>query len=268
MTRLQKILSIITLVFMVFAVPASAFAATSFDNGVTFTYPDTALCGTEGTFSASGLQAGWRVVGSLEMKKYTDNIGTTVNLGTFNFNDVVGVGETTWSQTFSYPAEALWQLYPDGSVGFNLYFNIAVYDGDHEVAHGKWDYEVCCIPQHGPGTGTPGYWKTHPEAWPVTSLVIGGVSYTREQAIALMLLPDGDKTLTLFRALVSAELNVLIGNADTCVDGTMAAAHTWLATYPPLSGVVGKSAAWKAGEPLYLTLDAYNNGLLCAPHRD
>ena len=27
------------------------------------------------------------------------------------------------------------------------------------------------------------------------------------------------------------------------------------------------SAAWAAGEPLHQTLDAYNNGLLCAPHR-
>ena len=34
------------------------------------------------------------------------------------------------------------------------------------------------------------------------------------------------------------------------------------------SAVAGSSAAWKVGEPLYLMLDAYNNGLLCAPHRD
>ena len=48
---------------------------------------------------------------------------------------------------------------------------------------------------------------------------------------------------------------------------TIAAADAWWATYHG-SLVVGSSAAWKAGEPLYLMLDAYNNGQLCAPHRD
>src|SRR5690349_6339236 len=36
-----------------------------------------------------------------------------------------------------------------------------------------------------PGTGTPGYWKNHPEAWPA-SIVVGGVTYTRDQAIAIL----------------------------------------------------------------------------------
>jgi hypothetical protein len=41
-----------------------------------------------------------------------------------------------------------------------------------------------------------------------------------------------------------------------------------MATYGPVgSGVSGGSAAWALGEPLHQTLDAYNNGLLCAPHR-
>jgi hypothetical protein len=30
----------------------------------------------------------------------------------------------------------------------------------------------------------------------------------------------------------------------------------------------GATSPWRTGEPLYLKLDAYNNGLLCAPHRD
>jgi hypothetical protein len=35
-----------------------------------------------------------------------------------------------------------------------------------------------------PGTGTPGYWKNHPDAWPVSSITVGGVAYTKAQAIA------------------------------------------------------------------------------------
>jgi hypothetical protein len=119
-----------------------------------------------------------------------------------------------------------------------------------------------------PGTGTPGYWKNHPEAWPVQSITIGEDTWTKAQAIALISMPDGDKSYTLFRAYVSAYLNGLIGNDTSCVASTMTAAYNWLNTYEPGSKVKASSAAWKIGEPLYLKLDAYNNGLLCAPHRN
>ena len=60
-----------------------------------------------------------------------------------------------------------------------------------------------------PGTGTPGYWKNHPEAWPVDEITIGGVTYTKVEAIAIMNTPEkGDKTYTMFSALVAATLNV------------------------------------------------------------
>jgi len=119
-----------------------------------------------------------------------------------------------------------------------------------------------------PGTGTPGYWKNHPEAWPVSSITVGGVTYTKAQAIAWLGKVGKDKTTTMFSSLVPAMLNRLIGNDTSCVNATIAAANAWMATYGPVgSGVAGGSAAWAAGEPLHQTLDAYNNGLLCAPHR-
>ena len=121
----------------------------------------------------------------------------------------------------------------------------------------------------GSGTGTPGYWKTHPEAWPVSEITIGGITYSRDAAITLIGTPErGDKSLTMFRDLVSARLNVLIGNNSSCVDGTIASADAWMGDHPAGSNVRGNSAAWTVGEPLATTLDNYNNGLLCAPHRD
>jgi hypothetical protein len=121
-----------------------------------------------------------------------------------------------------------------------------------------------------PGTGTPGFWKTHPEAWPVSSIMIGAVTYTKDEAIAFMLTAEqGDKTFTLFRALVSAKLNVLIGNNSSCIASTIQSADAWMALYGPVgSGIRGDSYAWSLGEPLYLMLDTYNNGRLCAPHRE
>lgn len=124
-------------------------------------------------------------------------------------------------------------------------------------------------PPSGPGTGTPGYWKNHPEAWPVATITIGGRTYTKAQAIALMNVGEsGDKTYTVFRHLVSAKLNLLIGTEASCINASIAAADAWMATYPVGSGVAGKSAAWGQISGTATTLDNYNNGLLCAPHRD
>jgi hypothetical protein len=121
------------------------------------------------------------------------------------------------------------------------------------------------------GTGTPGYWKNHPEAWPVSTISIGGVTYTKEQAIALLTKPGKDKRATMFSSLLSAKLNVMIGNDSSCVSSTIVAADAWMATWgvPNTDPIVtGDSAAWAVGEPLHQLMDAYNNGQLCAPHRN
>jgi hypothetical protein len=120
-----------------------------------------------------------------------------------------------------------------------------------------------------PGTGTPGYWKNHPEAWPVDQITVGGVTYTKTQAIAFLNNVGKDKTITMFSSLVPAMLNVLVGNEDSCVSSTIAAADSWMTTYGPAGkGVHAASQAWKVGEPLHRQMDNYNNGMLCAPHRD
>jgi hypothetical protein len=126
-----------------------------------------------------------------------------------------------------------------------------------------------------PGTGTPGYWKNHPDAWPVSTITVGvvngvgGVTYTKAQAIMWLGKVGKDKTTTMFSSLVPAILNGLIGNDTSCVSDAIKAGHAWMAAYGPVgSGVAGGSYAWSVGEPTHQTLDAYNNGLLCAPHRN
>ncbi len=119
-----------------------------------------------------------------------------------------------------------------------------------------------------PGTGTPGFWKNHPNAWPVNQITIGGTTFTKQQAIDIMgTAVKGDKRYTMFAQLVSAKLNVLAGNVSSCIDATIAAADAWFATYG-VAPVAGSSAAWRLGAPLADMLDAYTNGRLCAPHRD
>jgi len=132
------------------------------------------------------------------------------------------------------------------------------------------DFGFLQPPTTSPGTGTPGYWKNHPEEWPAT-IVVGGVTYTRDEALAFFGNVSKDKRVTMFASLVSAKLNVGIGNDSSCVSSTIAKADDWMATYgAPGSGagVHAASYAWKLGEPLHRLMDNYNNGMLCAPHRD
>jgi hypothetical protein len=126
-------------------------------------------------------------------------------------------------------------------------------------------------PHEDVGVGTPGYWKNHPEAWPVEEIEIGGVTYTIGEAIDEMKQPvKKDKTINMFNALVAAKLNVLMGSDDSCIADTIAEADQWMADNGPVgSGVPAKSDEWKTdGGSLHTTLDMYNNGMLCAPARD
>jgi hypothetical protein len=131
------------------------------------------------------------------------------------------------------------------------------------------DFGFYVTPVLQPGTGTPGYWKNHPEAWPTQTITIGGVTYTKAAAIAWLDLVGKDKTTTMFSSLVSAKLNVMAGNDSSCVSSTISDADAWMHTYGPVGkGIPASSLAWKLGEPMHRLMDNYNNGMLCAPHRD
>src|SRR5262245_47880253 len=138
-------------------------------------------------------------------------------------------------------------------------------DCAHDI--GLCPVTVSC-PSPGPGAGTPGYWAGHPEAWPTNQIQVGGITYSRDLAIKDMKLKSTkDKRWTIFASLVSAKLNILIGTDSSCIASDIAGADAWWATYSG-SALAANSAAWKLGEPYQLRLDAYNNGLLCAPPRN
>ncbi len=127
-----------------------------------------------------------------------------------------------------------------------------------------------------PGTGTPGFWKNHPGAWPLEegeTLWLGSGTYTKDVAIAIMMAPvKGDKCYTMFDALVAAKLNAISGNPHDCIKETGGAAIVWMWENKCLDrgqSVEARSDAWQdSGEALYEILDAYNKGELCAPSRD
>lgn len=120
-----------------------------------------------------------------------------------------------------------------------------------------------------PGTGTPGYWKNHADSWPVAEITIGGILYTKAEAIEYMEHPvKTDKTYTLFAALVAAKLNVIAGNRSACVACCIDKADEWMGDNPVGSGAAANEEWQGVAESCYLVLDNYNNGLLCAPSRD
>jgi len=125
------------------------------------------------------------------------------------------------------------------------------------------------LPPTGAGTGTQGYWKNHLSAWPLASITVGGQTYTASVANNLMKHPTkGDKTWNMFQQLTAAILNVANGTDSSCISDVIAAGNAWLAANPPGSGVKANSDPWaNPGDDIHSTLDAYNNGHLCAPHR-
>jgi hypothetical protein len=69
------------------------------------------------------------------------------------------------------------------------------------------------------GAKTQGYWKTHAAAWPVSSITIAGISYTKSEAIAIMnLSTTGNAISSLWQQLVAAKLNILSGVVAAAAD--------------------------------------------------
>jgi len=106
---------------------------------------------------------------------------------------------------------------------------------------------------------TPGFWKNHPEAWPVSSITIGGVTYSMASAIAFMQEPTaGDKTHNMFEHLVAAKLNILNGCVPNGIDDVIDDADDWMIDHPLDSDVKANSPAWDEGEPIFNLLVSYN----------
>jgi hypothetical protein len=124
--------------------------------------------------------------------------------------------------------------------------------------------------QEDPGcTLTQGYWKTHPEAWPVDLLTVGGASYAKEDLIVLLATPPRrDAAYIVAKQLIAAQLNVLNG-ADAVGAGVydvILAAEDWLATVG--LGNFPTGTLREEGIQYAEQLDVFNNGLSGVPHCD
>ncbi len=114
-------------------------------------------------------------------------------------------------------------------------------------------------------TSTAGYWANH--TWCVQEISMGGQTYNRAQAIAILNnSTSGDKTYSLAAQLIGAKLNTDCGGADpSCVALAIIAADAWLILHPVGSGVTSNSPAWKEIKAAFVTMSDYNEGHLCVP---
>ncbi len=61
-------------------------------------------------------------------------------------------------------------------------------------------------------TKSQGYWKTHPDQWPVDELVLGDRTYSKSKLLRILKRPPkGDASVILAKQLIAAKLNVLSG---------------------------------------------------------
>ena len=120
-------------------------------------------------------------------------------------------------------------------------------------------------------TYTQGYWKNHPEAWPVATLMLGTVSYNQAELLSIFdQSVGGNGLISLAHQLIAAKLNAAngafvpvgvaaaIADADTLIDGLVV---------PPIgTGYLAPSAT----STLTNDLDQYNQGLYPGgpPHCD
>jgi hypothetical protein len=112
---------------------------------------------------------------------------------------------------------------------------------------------------------TQGYWKNHPNAWPVDSLMLGSQTYNMTELLAILGTPSGgDASIILAKQLIAAKLNIANGSDPTPISSTITHADSLLSMFSGKlpyhvspSSMIGQQMV-NDGK----TLDNYNNGRL------
>jgi hypothetical protein len=121
-------------------------------------------------------------------------------------------------------------------------------------------------------TGTPvgcvfgqGFWKNHPDQWPVTQLQLGNVTYNQQQLLSILHQSvRGNGLVLLAHQEIAAKLNIANGADGSCIQQTLADADALIGdlVIPPVGNGF---LAPRDVSALADTLGQYNEGMLCAP---
>jgi CSLREA domain-containing protein len=108
-----------------------------------------------------------------------------------------------------------------------------------------------------------GYWKNHPDQWPVTQLQLGNVTYTKDQLLSILHQPvNANGLVQLAYQEIAAKLNIANGADGSCIQQTLAGADALIGNLviPPVGTGYLRPTAYVA------PLTQYNEGELCVPH--
>jgi hypothetical protein len=145
----KKSILIVTMLVMAL-LPGSALAAETSSGGVTLFYPDnTVACNPTFAISTTGVDPDWDVVWSLKKSES----GTLVEIAR---------GFTSGNLDLSVTPDPL--MAGDSEV-YLIFVAVFVPDQAPIKLSGKWRVD-CEAPPDGEGC-TPGFWKTHPDVWPI-----------------------------------------------------------------------------------------------------
>ena len=248
-----------------------------------------------GTFISSGFNLIGDVSGSTGFPAATDLIGVDPKLDPAGLQDNGGPTKTiallpdSPAIDHGTSASLVGSLSTDQrGQGFVRTFNQPAADADDGTDIGAFELQSGITPTPTPTpmptpTPTPspsgpcpvgqGYWKTNPGKWPVSSLSIGGKTYTEAQLLTILNTPTGtgknaDASLILADQLIAALLNIANGSDPTPIANTIANAETLLSGVVIPAGVKTSSAL---GQQMIVNanlLDQYNSNLLttgCGP---
>ena len=115
-------------------------------------------------------------------------------------------------------------------------------------------------------TYSQGYWRNHPDAWPVTSLTLGTVTYQAAELMAILDEPArGNGLVILVHQLIAAKLNIANGADPSAVQQAITDADNMIGALvvPPIGN--GYLAPGKTGD-LTETLTEYNEGTIGPGH--
>jgi len=116
-------------------------------------------------------------------------------------------------------------------------------------------------------TYTQGYWKNHPSIWPVGSLKLGTVTYTKAQLLQIFgRAAKGNGLVSLAHQLIATKLNIAMGATAPPVVATAIAQADALIGGLVVPPVGGGSLAPSLTSSLTETLDEFNNGELGPDH--
>ena len=103
------------------------------------------------------------------------------------------------------------------------------------------------------------FWLARPESWPAAELILGGESYSKEEALAILETQDEDDAAFLVaKQFIVTQLNLLDGADGSSIEAAVREAETWLGDHPPGSNPIG--AEGERGLTIAGLLADYNNG--------